>query len=77
MLDRTHLVLATSTIARCIDLHRALTVLMKPLQRSHRHVDDLLSQGQLMLEGLREQRITIKGIQVLSTRSVHLNWLMF
>ena len=33
-------------------------------QRSNRQVDDLLSHGQTILESLRDQRVTLKGIQV-------------
>ena len=42
------------------------------LQRSHRHMDDMLSHGQIMLENLRDQRVTLKGIQkkVLDVASV-------
>ena len=32
-------------------------------QRSHRGVDDLLSHGATILENLRDQRMTIKGIK--------------
>ena len=41
-------------------------------QRSHRQMDDLLSHGQTILENLRDQRLTIKGIQkkVLDVASV-------
>jgi len=41
-------------------------------QRSSLQVDDLLSHGQTMLQNLRDQRVTLKGIQkkVLDVASV-------
>ena len=41
---------------RALKFHNAL-------DRSHRGIDDLLAQGSSMLDNLREQRYTLKGLR--------------
>ncbi len=58
--------------AKDIDGLLLMIILWVFFQRSHRQMDDLLSHGQTILENLRDQRLTIKGIQkkVLDVASV-------